>query len=176
MPKRKISLEEAFKVFEDAGLEVEIKGVLQQREHAHIADFLEESPVQNSNTPYGVVSNETAKNMKITLYAKHSIASSGTMTEKNGVKSITGNTIETYGPGIVTVPSDLASQLLHQDCIARQTDERMLDRKFRSYVILQHRTAQGMMNKGVLVSEDDGFSMSSFLGSLGNTGNVLHIG
>jgi hypothetical protein len=175
MPKKKISLEEAFKVFEEAGLEVEVKGILQKREKAHIADFIEQPDAQSTSAPYGMVSHETAKNIKITLYAKHSIASSGTMTEKNGVKSITGNTIETYGPGIVTVPSDLAGQLLHQDCIARQTDERMLDRKFRSYVILQQRTAQGMMNKGVLVSEDDGFSMSSFLGSLGSH-QVLHIG
>jgi hypothetical protein len=175
MPKRKISLEEAFKVFEDAGLEVEIKGILAQREKANIADFIEQPQSKSTSAQYGIVSSETTKNIKITLYAKHSIASSGTMTEENGVKKITGNTIQTYGPGIVTVPSDLASQLLHQDCIARQTDERMLDRKFRSYVILQQRTAQGMMNKGVLVSEDDGFSMSSFLGSLGSN-QVLHIG
>lgn len=165
MPKRKITLEEAYAVFEQHGLEVEVKGIQQQREHEPLSAFLE-----GESEPDTPVIDEGGKTLKITLYAAHTVASGGEMVVKDGAKQVVNNGIETYGPGVVTVPQHLAQHLLHQDLLARRGDERMLDRSMRTYIIRPMHTSQGTINVARHVSNDSGFDLSGFLGRLGDSG------
>lgn len=165
MPRRKITLEEAFSVFEEHGLKVKVEAVQQDTPASPLADFLEET-VPTVPLPQQL----SAKRVKITLYAQHSIACGGRLVKgTDGESHIEGNTLETYGPGIVTVPATLAAQLLHQDGLARDADEHMLDRKLRTYVVVPH----GSSHRAIKVSEDSSFDMSGFLGRLGD--HQMHV-
>ena len=163
MPKRKITLEEAFAVFEQHGLQVEVKGVEKDTPEVELSAFLESTGEQPIQLPQPV----GKRLVKITLYAAHTIASAGeSFVDKNGKEHLINMGVESYGPGVVTVPVELAQQLLHQDGLARQGDERMLDRKLRSFAIIPRVTQYGIVNSGVQVSEQGGFDLSGFLGRL----------
>ena len=161
MPRKKITLEDAFAIFEEHGLKVEVKGIQQDAPVSPLADFLE----QASSPPVQLPQRISGKRVKITLYARHSIACAGHMVKDgNGQTHIEGNHVETYGPGIIVVPVEFAVQLLHQDGLARQGDEHMLDRKLRTYIVVPH----GSSHRAIKVSEDASFDMSGFLGRLGD--------
>lgn len=160
MAKRKLSLEEAFAVFEQHGLQVSVKAI-QSEPPVQLSDFLEDNKEDITKYPPIRTGKDT---VKVTLYAKHTVGSGGELvTNSDGSKQVKNSGIQTYGPGIVTVPTSLAQHLLHQDAVARATDERTFDGKFRSYAIIQ----KGSTSVGVQVGETMGFDLSGFLGSLG---------
>ena len=169
MPKKKITLEEAFAVFEQHGLEVEVKAIAPERKTESLSAFLEQS--DEPTTPF---IEEGKKHIKVTLFAAHTVGSGGEIIIQNGEKVIVNNGIETYGPGIVTVPSHLAQHLLHQDLLARRADERMLENRVRSYVVRPMRTSQGIINVARCVSIDNGFDLSGFLGGM-NSNGMYHL-
>lgn len=171
MPKRKITLEEAFAVFEREGLQVEVKAVQLDQEEVPLSDFLEEGQA----APVPLTEPVNSKMVKITLYAAHSIASGGRIhLDKNGNKVTTNNIVETYGPGVITVPISLAQHLLAQDGLARNADERTFDRKFRSFIIIPRTNSQGIsVNAAVQVSDQSNFDISALLGNLGNNGTYI---
>lgn len=170
MPKKKITLEEAFAVFEQHGLEVEVKAIAAERKVESLSAFLEHST--ELEVP---LVEENKKTVRITLFASHSIGIAGEMIVKDGEKMIVGNSIETYGPGVITVPSHLAQHLLHQDLLARRADDRMLENRVRTYVVRPMRTAHGTINVAQHVSNDNGFDLSGFLGKMGS-GGIYNLG
>lgn len=164
MPKRKITLDEAFAVFEQHGLQVEVKAVNESQRNEPLAAFLE----QSEEAP-AIAEQLSAKHIKITLFAAHSIGSGGQITiMPDGSKQVTNSGIQTYGPGVVTVPASIAQHLLHQDMLARRADDRMLENRVRQYVVTPKRTMQGIVNVARHVSNDSSFDMSGFLGKLGD--------
>ena len=165
MPKRKITLEEAFATFEQHGLQVEIKAIQQDPEldNLTLADFTESTVEQSIPKQHG------KKSITIKLHAAHTIGSGGHMVDKGTPNQRIENAgVQTYGPGVCTVPIYIAAHLLHQDTLAQRADERFLDRKLRSFVIVPRRLNGQMVNVGIMASDDDAFDMSSFLGSLGD--------
>jgi hypothetical protein len=166
MPKRKITLEEAFAVFEQHGLQVEVKAVQIDQPQESLYDFLEVESVQQQP----VIQSTSAKSVKITLYATHTIGSGGEIVlDTSGNKAVINNCVESYGPGVVTVPARLAQHLLHADMLARHSDENLTSSKMRSFVVVPRVTPYGVVNCSIQVSEDRAFDMSSFLGALGNS-------
>src|SRR5215813_7488264 len=111
MPKRKISLDEAFQVFEDAGLQIEVKGILPNRPQPKLEDFLEKPKDDPYSFRRPTKIDET--HVKITLYAKHTIGTAGNISGTKGHTDIAGNTVQSYGPGVVIVPKEVANDLLH---------------------------------------------------------------
>lgn len=177
MPKRKITLAEAFDVLEQHGLHVQVSSV-NTEPVATLADFTEPQPppVVRGGTyglPVGnvVTANKKAKMVKVVLHAQHTIGSGGTDVGTGQQHHVINNGVLTYGPGIVEVPEHLSHHLLHQDQLARQADDRTFDRNVRSYVVM----LDGTRNVGRYVSRDNNFDLSGLLGSMGDNA-VRHIG
>ena len=164
MPKRKITLDEAFAVFEQHGLQVEVKAVREDEPTEQLSAFLE-----TGDTPQPIAEQVSKKTIKVTLFAAHSVGNGGEMVVgTDGIKHVINNGIATYGPGVVNVPAHLAQHLLHQDMLAKRADERMLERRVRQYVVTPKATALGVINVARHVSNDSSFDMSGFLGKLGD--------
>jgi len=177
MPKRKITLAEAFDVLEQHGLTVEVKQV-NTTPAATLADFTEPQPQPVvRGGPYGVptghvvTANKKAKMVKVVLHAQHTIGSGGTDIGDGKQHHVVNNGVLTYGPGVVEVPEHLSHHLLHQDQLARQADDRTFDRNVRSYVVM----LDGTRNVGRYVSRDNNFDLSGLLGSMGDNA-VRNIG
>lgn len=141
MPRRKkVTINEALQVFKDHNLEVFVRP-------AAVAD-----EVVETHDP-SVVRKIGATTMVIDLYAQHCLGGGGSLVlDANGEKTVVDSATQTYGPGRVAVPTRIAAQLLHQDQLARRADERLLETKQRSYVIMQRAAADGRRaNVGVEV-------------------------
>jgi hypothetical protein len=170
MPRRKISLEEAYAVFEQHGLQVEISGIQKLEEPA--------IPQQSLFAqPYGVPEKAERKvgkhTVRIVLHTQQTITSGGeAVYEGSKLIRIDGQSAVTYGPGIVYVPTEIAGDLLHQDQLARRADADFLSTTFKSYVITG--TSDGR-HVAKLASVDQNFDMSGFLGMLGNTPNAIQL-
>lgn len=150
MPRRKISVEEAFKVLEQAGIQVRV-----QEQEQPVQQPVPEKPRRNA---YGSIEMHTPKKdpktAKITLYAKHTIGSGGVQVGEDG-KQIEHAGVQIYGPGVCTVPVEHVNHLLHADRIAREADEQMLSPIPKHKLILPIRDGQGYRKDiGVEVSED----------------------
>lgn len=171
MPKKKITLEEAYAVFEQHGLEVEVRGIQQQKAVEPLSSFLE-----GGDEMQPPLAEEGKKTIKITLFAAHTIGNGGEIVTVDGEKKVVNNGIVQYGPGIVTVPSHLATHLLHQDLLARRADERMLEQRVRTYVVRPVYTSHGVVNVARHVSSENGFDLSGYLGELGNNGGAFQLG
>ena len=169
MPKRKITLDEAFAVFEQHGLQVEVKAVQQSAPTTPLSEFLE--PVVEDKP---AVQQTNKKTVKITLFATHTVGNGGeSVVDSNGNKTVINSGVQTYGPGVCTVPLALAQHLLHQDILAREADERMLEKTMRNYVVMPYYNKDGVMvNRAVNVARDNNFDMSGFLGSISDN-NML---
>jgi hypothetical protein len=157
MPRRKISIEEAIQL-----VKRERPGLLRQ-EIAYAPEVItaSEKPVLKRIGTTTVV---------ITLHSQHSIGCGGSLVvDEAGEKSIAENTYQTYGPGVVTVSSKIAGQLLHQDMLARQADKRMLETEQRSYLVQERRTADGMAATIGLQVDNDFFGNSFGLSNNFNT-------
>lgn len=170
MPKRKITLEEAFAVFEQHGLQVEVKAVAVDsvdKDQPTLADFLDDA---NSNkhsmdyTQYPPVPKQRANNRtQITLHAKHTVGCGGVMVVgDDGKPHPQQQGVETYGPGVCTVPDELAAHLLYADQQAKQADANFADRTFKQYIVVPRRTNTGMVNAAIL--QDDNYDMGQFFG------------
>jgi hypothetical protein len=141
MARRKISIEEAFAALEAAGINVQVKSV----------DGPEPVPVpakpkldytQYPPVPIATVSPDF---VKIPLYARHTVGSGGyTVTLPDGSEQIQSAGVESYGPGLCTVPAELASHLLYQDSLAKQADQKMLDRTEYRYLVAEVQGAGGI--------------------------------
>lgn len=162
MPKRKITLQEAFDVIEQHGLQVQVSGV-NTEPVATLADFIE-TPVPHVVERPVVTSNKKAKMVKVVLHAQHTIGSGGTDIGDGKHHHVVNNGVLTYGPGVVEVPEHLSHHLLHQDQLARQADDRTFDRNVRSYVVM----LDGTRNVGRYVSRDNNFDLSGLLGRMGD--------
>jgi hypothetical protein len=158
MPKRKITLAEAFDVIEQHGLQVQVSAV-ESRPTETLADFVETPVTPVVDNPVVSV-NRKAKTTRVTLYATHSIGSGGTLTPSG--QGVIGETNVTYGPGVCDVPEGLAQHLLYQDQLARAADDRTFDRNTRSYLVMM----AGTKNVARYVSNDNAFDLSGTLGSL----------
>lgn len=135
MPKRKISLEEAFAAFEQHGLEVEVKGVVNHDvTTSDASDSFEVAETPAQQLPIG--KGQKAKYVTVTLHASHMVGCGG-MTDAND-RLISAGSHEQYGPGVCKVPVAIAQHLLHQDQLARQADARFLEREQRNYIIMPH--------------------------------------
>ena len=139
MPRRKITLEEAFKVIESHGLDVEVKAVkVESLPQKPKIDIFKNSP--SSEVKVKV----EAKTATIALFAKHSVSSGGHLVVGLDGKQIESAGGETYGPGVCTVPTELVQYLLYQDNLAKECDARMLEKTQRSYLIVERRTRDGI--------------------------------
>jgi hypothetical protein len=170
MPKRKITLAEAFDVLEQHGLQVQVSHV-NTEPVATLADFTELQPTPVIAERHVVTANKKAKMVKVVLHAQHTIGSGGTDIGDGKQHHVVDSGVLTYGPGVVEVPEHLSHHLLHQDQLARQADDRTFDRNTRSYVVM----LDGTRNVGRYVSRDNNFDLSGLLGSLGDNA-VRHIG
>lgn len=146
MPRRKISIEEAFSVLEQAGIQVQVKSVVDD------TPVPTEQPVKLHMGPYGqtdfnnvdaAAAIANRKYAKVTLYARHTVGSGGSMVATLDGKVIEGSGVEAYGPGVCTVPTALLSQLLYADAVARQADDNMLSRELKSKLIVQRVDSSG---------------------------------
>ena len=152
MPRRKITIEEAFSVLHNAGIQVQVKSVDTTEQPA---PEIIRRPVR----PYGyapvVDEKPHAKFVKITLHARHSVGSGGVSVSGINGRQIEQSTAQTYGPGIgISVPTHIAAHLLHQDMLAQQADDRMLETRQRSYLVVQKSNSSGhIANVGVEVPD-----------------------
>jgi hypothetical protein len=164
MPKRKITLQEAFDVIEQHGLQVQVSAVNTQPA-ATLADFIE-TPVTHvvPDDKVVVTANKKAKVVKVVLHAQHTVGSGGINVGTTQHPQVVNNGVLTYGPGVVEVPEYLSHHLLHQDQLARQADDRTFDRNTRSYVVM----LDGTRNVARYVSRDNNFDLSGLLGSMGD--------
>ncbi len=153
MPRRKIklediSVEDAFAALEMQGINVQVKAVTEPTVEEPVSIIQHQKPVQVYPQKLG---NST---VKVTLYAKHSVGSGGTLVGTKDDRHVEESSYATYGPGICYVPSSIAVHLLHQDALAKYGDERMLDRNPRCYIIAQRINHDGQRaNVGIQVSE-----------------------
>jgi hypothetical protein len=150
MPRHKISIEEALKVIKRDKPSLLRQDVAYAREPDVV---MPDKPVLKRIGTTTVV---------ITLHAQHSIGCGGsTVVNEAGDKGVVENTYMTYGPGVVTVSSKIAGQLLHQDMLARQADERLLETRQRSYLVMERRGNDGLAAT-VGFQVDDKFFGESF--------------
>lgn len=152
MPRKKISIEQAFQVLEDAGIQVQVKSVKEEPVPVKVQhpDIFKNK--QQSESIVQKINNTTAK---IKLFAKHSIGSGGFLTNGPDGRQIEHAGVQTYGPGICDVPMTLVDQLLYADAAARAADERMLEKEQRSYLITQRISSSGQRaNVGVQVPNE----------------------
>lgn len=137
MPKKKITIDEALQALEGYGLQVQVEGIKQPesvrpvKKHIDIFKTKEQSKVLK----------ESDRNIKITLFAKHSIGSGGVLNAKDQIEHAG---VVTYGPGVCTVPVSIAQHLLYQDAKAKEADERMLEKVQRSYLVVERSTRDGV--------------------------------
>lgn len=169
MPKRKITLAEAFDVIEQHGLQVQVSAV-DARPAATLADFIEQPVTPVVHGPV-VTANKKAKMVKVVLRAQHTIGSGGDNVGTKEHPHVVNNGVLTYGPGVVEVPEHLSHHLLHQDQLARAADDRTFDHNTRSYIVLM----DGTRNVARYVSRENNFDLSGLLGSLGDN-NIRWLG
>jgi hypothetical protein len=165
MPRRKITLDEAYAVFEQHGLKVKVEAVAQQ-EPLIQPEELFEKPLQPEPLPQKV----GKKTVRINLRTKQTTSSCGNpiYNSEGKVVGVQQNPVFLdYGPGWCYVPVELAAELLRRDAEAVEADRRFLSSEFRSYAILP---APGGKHVGVLVSTEGGFDLSGFLGEVSNRG------
>jgi hypothetical protein len=141
MARRKITVEDALRVLEEAGIPLQAKVIEVQPPPV--------APVSKISQP-ARATQVLDKLVKITLYAKHSVGSGGRQVIVDGEKQVENAGVQTYGPGICTVPSALANHLLSADQTARAADARMLEREQRSYIVAQRRNPDGYVTNVAL--------------------------
>jgi len=162
MPRKKITISEALETLEKAGLRVKVEAVKEEVKHSGPDIYVSASDDKESKPIKGKVGNTT---IKLSLYSKHSISSGGSfVAEKDGGTKIQDAGVVTYGPGVCYVPLSVAQHLLRQDQLARQTDERMLEKTQRSYIIAQRVTDSGIRNVGLRLSDE--YDFNTALGNL----------
>jgi len=162
MPRRKISIEEAFDVLQQAGINVQVKPSVEEHIQPTPPEVKRERKGQIFQSP---VQHPLSKTTKLTLWAKHSIGSGGSTVVNADGKSIENAGVQTYGPGVCYVPNEYVGHLMHQDQAAKAADDRMLDRTQRSYLVVRRANSQGhFVDVGVQVNNDLFSDMGSLSG------------
>src|SRR5262245_52105807 len=100
MPRKKISLEEAYAVFEQHGLQVEVKGIASEKHQP----LVEQKELFTQT--YGVVASEKGerrvgrKTVRILLATQQTVASAGeaVYNSKGDLVRVDGQAVHTYGP------------------------------------------------------------------------------
>lgn len=152
MPRKKISIEQAFQVLEDAGIQVQVKSVKEEPVPVKVQHL---DIFKNKQPDKAVIQKVGSAAVKIKLFAKHSIGSGGFLVAGLDGRQIENSGVQTYGPGVCTVPITLVDQLLYADAQARAADERMLEKEQRSYLITQRINSSGQRaNVGVQVPNE----------------------
>lgn len=174
MPRKKISLEEAYAVFEQHGLQVEISGIAKPEEPAVPQSALFERPYGMPEKPERPERRIGRNMVRILLHTKQTITSGGNAVHDAQGKliRIDGQESVTYGPGMIAVPVEIAGDLQHQDQLAQKADQNLFSSTFKSYVIVSTPEGQSVAK---LASTDQFFDMSGFLGQLGNSGHALQL-
>lgn len=169
MPRRKITLDEAYAVFEQHGLKVRVEAVQPELPIVPV-DHLFEQPAPPPVKPRKI-GNQL---VRINLRTRQTITSGGhpILDAKGKTIAVEGQAFHEYGPGPCVVPSELAGDLLYQDALAVEADRKFLSPEFRSYVILP----VGGRNVGRYISNDPAFDLSGFLGQVGQSGQTYHLG
>lgn len=164
MPKRHMTLDEAFAVFEREGLEVKVVGLKDSPQKSNINDFIQQESTHSSyELDYSTYpptrktkTSETKKGVvKCDLYTQHSVGCAGKLVDV-GLPSqrVEGALYSVYGPGMCEVPIEHAQHILHQDALARQGDARLHDRVSRNYIVESIRTQDGRnLNLGFQVAD-----------------------
>jgi hypothetical protein len=160
MPKRKISIEDAFAALEQAGIHVQVKQV------DPVQQSVQQQPVQSAHsnmdyTQYPPVLKQQQLQrvgkgaVRIPLYSSHSVSCGGYIAAAaDGSKQVQEAGVVTYGPGYCTVPADLVEHLLYQDRLAKLADERMLEKTARKYIVGEVCSMDGSVaNIGCLVDD-----------------------
>lgn len=130
MPRRKLSVEDAFAQIKQAQEHLASAGINVDVSVQSVQSEPEPQPKRNA---YGSTEVSTPKrkatHMVIDLYSKHCVAHAGhQVIGEDGVKRIVGDGVATYGPGKnIRVPIEIAQRLLYNDAVAREYDD-----KFRS--------------------------------------------
>lgn len=136
MPPRKISIADALSALKAHGLATSV--TVQSEATPHPMDIPAVTKVSKAAKGY----------VKVTLFAKHTLSSSGQA--EPGAKTVTGSGFVSYGPGVIDVPEAIAAQLLKQDQEARLGDERFRSTQQLSYLIVQRRNHNGYVAKVAL--------------------------
>lgn len=135
MPRRKITLEEALEVVRQAGLAVQPvsdAAVVPISEPDKVLDYTQYPPKPRPSIEAQPVQVPRPREVHVVLYARHTIAAAAN-----------GGTMQAYGPGRCSVSPELADHLLHQDMLARQADDNMLSRQFKSYLVVEKVNSTG---------------------------------
>lgn len=154
MPKRRISIEEAFATLEQAGIPIQLKLVAVEN---HVVEQVPELPVQSGRRKGQIFDTspkptKSATHTRVTLFAKHSIGSGGRLViDADGTRRAEHTGVESYGPGICMVPVEHATHLLHADALARQADQRFLDTVMHSYIVVPRQVNGQRANIGIEV-------------------------
>ena len=145
--KKKISIQEALKTLHEAGVDVTINNV--EKPVNESPEFVVSEP--GARTKKHKKAKETPGTKKVTLFTQHCIGSGGSMTHNGEDKQVIEAGVVTYGPGVCEVPVDLVGGLLHQDMLAKEQDDRMLDKTQRNYLVVQRRTGNSRSNVALRV-------------------------
>lgn len=135
MPRRKITIEEAFRTLDEAGIRVSVQPKVEEPQ-------VIETPIRVSRT-----TRSNSKQQRIILFAKHCV----------------GDNI--YGPGEVVVTNEMASHLLYQDQQAREYDRSFRSTEFKCRVVAQIQGPNGLSAlRGIPVPESvfqNGFNLNN---------------
>lgn len=178
MPRRKISIEEAYAVFEQHGLQVEVKGLQQHEPIVQKDELFEKRRGRKTGFEKLIPSNQASHvgrtNTRIFLHTKQTIATGGTAVyDAHGhLVRVDGQENRQYGPGYCVVLTEIAGELLYQDQLARQADHDLLSGTHKSRVILATADGRSVAHQ---VSNEYSFDMSSLLGQIGNSSHALRL-
>jgi len=152
MPRKKISIEQAFQVLEEAGIQIQVKSVKEQP--TSVAPVQHPNIFKNTQPDKTILQKVNTTTVKVRLFAKHSIGNGGNLVAGENGKQVENSGVQVYGPGVCDVPKYLLESLLYADAQARVADERMLEREQRSYLITQRISGVGQRaNIGIRVPD-----------------------
>lgn len=135
MPRRKISVRDVMDVLSDSP---EMVQAITQP--SSIVQPTKKNPYGSTDMHYP---QQRVKNVKVTLFARHSIGSGGVTVVSNDQQQIECAGVQTYGPGVCTVPVEHAAHLMHADMVARQADEDMLSREQKYRFVTEQVDSSG---------------------------------
>lgn len=142
MAKRKLTIDEALTFLKTQGVSVRVDSLTHELPRKAESILLEVPKEAQSISPRDRLNVKSLpKLVRIALYAQHSVGSGGSLSVNQDQIENAG--VQTYGPGICMVPRELVSHLVYKDQVARQADERMLEKTQRSYIILQRHNPSG---------------------------------
>lgn len=149
MPKKTISIDEAFAALRSQGVNVKVIPPEDVETDEELAPF----PAVKAE-PEKVQETKVKGFKKVFLCSKHNISCTGD--GDNAAQTVQ------YGPGECLVPVEYLAGILHQEQLARQCDARVFDPKPRDVIIHQVRNSSGHFSlKGTPLPEGISFDSVS---------------